>query len=278
MSEKYKIGDISKLTKIPVQTLRFYEEKQIISPAKDKSSGYRYYDAWVLNDLFDAMVLRESDFSLQQIVDILNTNDLEDMSRVFMDQEAQLLKKIELYRIKLNAVSAHRLRIQNFNHHLNKFTKCMNPDLIFYRYRKNNRFLTKDEFPDLEKLAKEISPWIDAFPSTIATFYIPSYELNSENGSDFFYWWGWSIPAADSGRYNLKPQSPNEYIPSTNCVYTVFCAGEEGTFAPSFYEQVYSKILEAGYLVNSNVFGRLIIKTHEANSYKRYFEVWIPVS
>ena len=49
MSEKYKIGDVSRLFDIPAQTLRYYEEQGILHPEKSENSGYRYYDAIVVS-------------------------------------------------------------------------------------------------------------------------------------------------------------------------------------------------------------------------------------
>ena len=47
----YKIGELSKLTKIPVKTLRFYDNEGILSPDRiDEFTGYRYYSASKISD------------------------------------------------------------------------------------------------------------------------------------------------------------------------------------------------------------------------------------
>ena len=41
---KYKIGEFSKITGIPVKTLRYYDEIDLFKPSEiDLYSGYRYY-------------------------------------------------------------------------------------------------------------------------------------------------------------------------------------------------------------------------------------------
>lgn len=278
MEKKYKIGDISKLVNMPIQTLRFYEEKNILTPYKDTVNGYRYYDAWSFNDLLDALILRSSDFSLSQTESIINTKSLDDISKEYIKQETLLLEKIEHYKMLLSAVSESRMKMQNFKHQLGKFTKCICPDLVFHRYREKDTFQTCHGDKNLEQLARELSPWINTFPLALPTFYIPYFDLNQIPDNDMSYWWGFSMPYEKSSSFNIRPEDPNEYIPSTNAIYTVFEAQEKGTFISSFYEQVYTNITGQGYLINGSPFGRLIVKTHEFEDYKRYFEVWVPVS
>ncbi|MCD7893891.1 MAG: hypothetical protein LUG60_09345 [Erysipelotrichaceae bacterium] len=69
----------------------------------------------------------------------------------------------------------------------------------------------------------------------------------------------------------------NEYIPACKCIYTVFEANEEGTFARAFYENVYNKINKNMYTIEGNPVGRLVMKAHDKDGLHRYFEVWIPI-
>ena len=42
----FSIGEFSKITGLPVKTLRFYHEKRLLVPScVDRETGYRYYDA-----------------------------------------------------------------------------------------------------------------------------------------------------------------------------------------------------------------------------------------
>ena len=68
---KYKIGEISKILDVPVETIRFYESKGLIHPQKDKDSNYRYYDYWDINLLFDYKKYRDLEFSLAESLEII---------------------------------------------------------------------------------------------------------------------------------------------------------------------------------------------------------------
>lgn len=278
MKKRYKIGDISKLAGVPVQTLRFYEEKKLIAPIKDQRTGYRYYDAWGVTDLFDAMIARKMDFSLEQIEKQINSSSLEELSQQYMEQETKLLKTITQYQQMLRAVSHRRMSIQNFSYKLGSLQPCDSPGLVFHRHQFKSTFQTQNGSENLEALNQEMAPWLDAFPEAVTTFLIPQHFLTPGKPQDVSCWWGFSIPYDDSEKHGIQPLPPNEYLPSAYSLYTVFEAGQEGTFTTAFYEAVYEKVLAAGYVINGSPYGRTIVKTHEEDGYKRYFEVWIPIA
>lgn len=64
----YKIGELSKLSNIPVKTLRFYDLEGLIRPDRvDEFTGYRYYSASKLSDCYRILAMKELGFSLEEI-------------------------------------------------------------------------------------------------------------------------------------------------------------------------------------------------------------------
>ena len=48
----YKIGDFSKMSKVTIKALRYYEKEGLIVPAYiDENNGYRYYESKQLIDI-----------------------------------------------------------------------------------------------------------------------------------------------------------------------------------------------------------------------------------
>lgn len=63
-----KIGDFSSLSQVSVKTLRYYDERGLLSPAYiDPETGYRYYSAAQLSRLHRILALKDFGFSLEQI-------------------------------------------------------------------------------------------------------------------------------------------------------------------------------------------------------------------
>ncbi|MBF7097869.1 MerR family transcriptional regulator [Alkalibacter mobilis] len=73
---KFKIGEVSKILDIPMQTLRFYESKNIVKPSKDHINKYRYYDEWDINFLAECKKYKCFDFKLAEVEEIIHNDSL----------------------------------------------------------------------------------------------------------------------------------------------------------------------------------------------------------
>ena len=74
MKNIYSIGEFSKISGLPVKTLRFYHEKGLLIPAAiDTSSGYREYDDACVEKARIIMALKRLEFSLEEIGTILES-------------------------------------------------------------------------------------------------------------------------------------------------------------------------------------------------------------
>lgn len=91
-----KIGDFSRITKVSIKALRFYEERRLLEPVHvDPFSGYRYYSARQLPQLNRILFFKQLGFSLQQIQSLLADNlpaaDLREMLETKRDEVARTL-------------------------------------------------------------------------------------------------------------------------------------------------------------------------------------------
>jgi effector-binding domain-containing protein len=102
-----RIGDFSKLSRISVKTLRFYDEMDLLKPVEvDRFSGYRYYEYGQLARLNRILALKDlgfsleeigkllaGDLSLEQLRGMLKLREAESRQRVL--DESERLKRIE---------------------------------------------------------------------------------------------------------------------------------------------------------------------------------------
>lgn len=66
-----KIGQVSKLSGLPVKTIRFYCDQGLIEPARRSESGYRLFHESVLAELQLIRSLRELDMPLEELRAVL---------------------------------------------------------------------------------------------------------------------------------------------------------------------------------------------------------------
>lgn len=73
----------SKLSRTTVKTIRFYDEVGLLKPSKvDEWTGYRYYKADQLFDLYKIVSLRQMGFSIPEIKDIISGRDVSEILSV----------------------------------------------------------------------------------------------------------------------------------------------------------------------------------------------------
>lgn len=264
----YKIGEVAHMFGLPNDTLRYYESRGIIAPKRDKESGYRYYDAWDMNFLLDSMWYRSYDFSLSEVEQMINKDNLEEFENRYRQREIEMLRTIDEYQRKLRRLALYRRKLRMIPQQLGQFDIENSPAMVWQRQR-TKEVLEKGEGVDIIRRWAELMPYVDH------TFVMP--EKKPGQGEFNEYCWGFSLPPEDLKLFAMEMPPTAEYIPSFKSVHTVFCAGGEGTFMDSFNDQVIAPIKEKGYRIINPPVGHLLVRIHEAGKMKRYFEVWVPI-
>jgi DNA-binding transcriptional MerR regulator/effector-binding domain-containing protein len=96
----YSIGEFSRITGLTIKTLRFYHEQRLLLPAHiDEETGYRYYAPSSIETARAISFLREVDFSIVEIREILSHADDEaDVLRLIQRHKEVIEAKIRGYR------------------------------------------------------------------------------------------------------------------------------------------------------------------------------------
>jgi DNA-binding transcriptional MerR regulator len=89
-----KINEVAKLTGVTVRTLHYYDGIGLLKPAEVTDSGYRLYDSDSLSKLQQILLLRELDFPLDEIQQILK-NPAFDQTEALKKHRELLIKKRE---------------------------------------------------------------------------------------------------------------------------------------------------------------------------------------
>lgn len=117
----YKISDFSKLTKLTVKTLRYYDDEKILIPSyRNEENGYRYYNEKDLEKAHLIKLFRELEFSISEIKEIVDsyedTNDLKFFlteKRSFVEnkilEQKSLVKKINTYISQIEKSEVERM-------------------------------------------------------------------------------------------------------------------------------------------------------------------------
>lgn len=83
------VQEVSKLTKVSVRTLHYYDSIGLLSPTEVTEAGYRLYDDMALERMQHILLFRELGFPLKEIKKILDSSDF-DRNRA-LEQQIELL-------------------------------------------------------------------------------------------------------------------------------------------------------------------------------------------
>ena len=88
-----KIGQVARLLDLPVETIRFYEKNEIITPKRRDNSTFREYEAWDVFDLFECIGYRGLGFSVKEVKSIMKDASLEDINAMLDQKISQIREK-----------------------------------------------------------------------------------------------------------------------------------------------------------------------------------------
>lgn len=148
------VDDLSKLAKVSVRTLHYYDEIDLLKPAFRKGNGRRFYDMEQLLMLFDVIFFKRLGFNLKKIKYMLMAKNLD--KRALMATKKQFLQN-ELRRIEELITTIDKTDFYLKGENLN-FDEIGKQFELFHKNRKEDKLLFEREYgkmeEDTEKLKK----------------------------------------------------------------------------------------------------------------------------
>src|SRR5215207_4043490 len=114
----FKIGDFSRLTRVPITTLHHYDEIGLFKPLRsDPFTGYRYYSFDQLPRLNRILALRGLGFSLEQVGRMMGSDDAlalsaDELRAMLKLRQAELQQQVEETLEKLAQVEIRLAQIE----------------------------------------------------------------------------------------------------------------------------------------------------------------------
>lgn len=109
-----KIGDFSKLSQVPIKTLRYYDQIGLLKPSEvDRFTSYRYYTLAQIPRLNRILAFKDLGFTLEQIAELLDENlSVEQIRGMFRMKRAEIERNLEEEQARLARVEARLRQIE----------------------------------------------------------------------------------------------------------------------------------------------------------------------
>src|SRR5512141_669301 len=109
-----RIGDFSKLSRLPIKTLRYYQEVGLLKPVcVDNFTGYRYYSYEQIARLNRILALKDLGFSLEQIGQLLDEGlSPEQMRGMLILRQSEIRQRVQEEAERLARVESRLRQIE----------------------------------------------------------------------------------------------------------------------------------------------------------------------
>ncbi|ARD07364.1 hypothetical protein B1745_07170 [Lactobacillus amylolyticus] len=106
--DKYSVSEAAKLANVSPRTVRFYDEKNLVSPSSVGENGYRIYTAKEVEQLKLISYLRELGLSLKDIKKLLADKNSTRSFQLLIERQKEINEE------KIEALKDKQRQIKNF--------------------------------------------------------------------------------------------------------------------------------------------------------------------
>lgn len=272
--QKYRIGEVSKILNIPVETIRFFEQKGIIHPVKDELTNYRYYDTHDIHRLLEYKKYRELEFSLNESVNIIKNADVQNFIEKLYEKQEEANQKARYYELKAIKLQNYQNVLKNIPLIVGEYPVVTRPEGYYFIQRSYDA--EGFHFKSAEKLEGIFDKMMEYFTFVENIFRVPKEWFDGPQEAEEFQW-GFTIKKKWADALGLSFDSTMEYISSVKSIYTILRVEGDNYFMPSLLKPVLRHMEKQGYRISGDVLGNHIATSQDGGKEFRYMEVWIPI-
>jgi DNA-binding transcriptional MerR regulator len=265
---RYKIGDVAHILGISTDLIRYYEERGVVKPQKDKYNNYRYYDAWDVNFLVDCLWYKKMGFSIDEIAKMTSNESYDDFVQHLSNQGDEILEALQHQNLLLERIRNHTdsvIRVKDF---LGVCDITRNKEFLYYLNRFNLEYNNSQELQILNKT------WEKYMPFTKRLFVIDRKNLGTESED---YAFGFSISMKYAEKYGIKTEGLVHHMRPKMCVHSSFKSFGKDGFTPRHLDFMLKFATKNRLHPAGPAFGNLICSIPEDGGHVGYFEAWMPV-
>ncbi|MDR0838385.1 MAG: MerR family transcriptional regulator [Oscillospiraceae bacterium] len=265
---KYKIGEVARILGISADLIRYYEEKGVVTPAKDPQNNYRYYDTWDINYLIDCLWYKNFGFGIEKVASMVTECSFDGLLGTLEEKGVEILASIRRQELLLQRIKKFQERLANTKSCVGTCDVRTCSGFYYYINRRNTEYDNREGTADVSRR------WLKYMPFTRRYFEIPDGAM--AGGLDE-YEWGFSIAAQYIEEFGVSISPPVHEMPSRLCIHSAFKSAGQDRFSARKLDFLLDYARANGYSPERGAFGNLACSVMEDGEQTGYFEVWLPV-
>lgn len=276
---KFKIGEISEITGVNIQTIRRYDAKGILDAERDEESSYRLYDVLELTLLIRTRMYRNYGFSLDDITKLLNSG-MQQNYTMFDVRKHEIEREMEHLNRLLDCIERQKTYLSQAETFTKTCELLERPEMLGIYYYDKGALLGKQD------RRKVLGEWINHTP-----FVLPMIQLGEPYmaGKREEYRLGLCIRKEHAALFGLGGDAYSFHIPAVRCVYTMiyskglYVEDAYGNPNPAFivnsaaFAHLFDYLNKNGLQICGDAFGSTFFSERKGSELHHYSHFWIPV-
>jgi DNA-binding transcriptional MerR regulator len=268
---KFKISDVSKISRISPSGLRFYEKAGIIAPARGENQKYRDFTQRELDIIFEYKTYRSLGFTKNEALSLMTDDSPADLLRKYETCQERVLREIEEKQLLADFITrqTEQIRISLSQPHV-----CViedNPAIL--RLKMWQPGVQEGQYAPFSALTE----WYDRIPFVDACFLYPAEGILNENeilAPDL----GVGLEQKYADALHFIPKAAAERIPAQPCIHTFIEITEESTIRSADLAFVRQFIAENHLSICGKAIARHIYNLSYRAENIRLDHLWIPLA
>ncbi|MGG7178380.1 MerR family transcriptional regulator [Clostridium paraputrificum] len=265
----YTVGQVAKILGISRDTLKFYEEKNLINPKQDEENGYRQYTITDINEIATVNFYRDIDIEIKKIQEIQKSDGIDTIESILEEKQKNIEEEIEYKKLLLKRIEDIKEACKSIKESLNKFTiKEMKPVVV------------RNEINMKDSITKAFSEILEKYDYSTRL----KKAVNLSGLSRIVYF---NNEVIESERYILfekleeDKDERGEVIYYPKCLYIVIAVGIDDEEQDNIDENMATAILknakELGYETMGVAYVNLLLNGYKNENNFEYLEIYTPV-
>lgn len=264
-----RIGEISKILGVRPETIRYYEQEQIVSPQRKKSGTFREYGIWDLFDLLECRRFREMDFSIKDVKLLLKTDNWDELIELLSKKQLEIFAEANQKLLLATEMKTLTDRITNASLNIGNYWFKAEPEKIgIHLTERNGR-----HYADLDTNNFYLQSWLGkhSFVSTYMHVLVKDI-LEHRDRNEWFL-------CTSREQFEMLGLLEQEtfHIPEQVYLHTVLDIGGKEDLTLKMLEPVLSYVKNRGIEIDDYIIGEYLMRCYEGKVFHRYAEIMVPV-
>lgn len=262
----YTIGQVANFLGVSRDTLKFYEEKELVKPKQNMENGYRKYNHYDIYDITTVNFYREIDIEIKKIQELRKSKSIDGIHLLLEEKEQEVLQEIEYKKLLLKKLQIVKEDCEKIKQFLGQYiVKEMKPLEIKGEIE---HFTAYDKYDTLKKNADNLKKAV-----TLKSLRrVISFNEEGMIEDKFII-----VRKVEDADEEIK----GEILSHPKCIYTIMEDGRWSTGGKNIDHNVEASIrnvaIEKGYDLSGQVYINLLLTTYEDGLERVFLEIYAPI-